>query len=455
MSEGWTTSAFRALVRVVGARTGLAFAPSRHDDAEAGIRRAMTRARVTDLGHYLALVEAGDVALDHLVDELTVGETYFFRESSHFELIEREVIPDWLRRRGREHDLRIWSAGCASGEEPYSLAIAVDKAGLATRTNILGTDISRAALTRAQKASYRPWSLRGMDDELLHRYFRESQGRWRLDERVSKRVAFEFLNLACDTYPSLATPVREMDLILCRNVLMYFDPQTITRVARRLHATLAEDGWLLTGPSDPPLGDEAPFETVVDSAGIYYRRAAEQRRPVPRFRAEPTPDLLDETPAAFAEEDDDDSVLGLTTDADTSAAASLRIRALANSAGSEVAERAIVTDVEQHPLSTELHYLHAILLQNLDRDREAVRAVKRALYIDRSLAIAHFLLGSILGRLGDIEAARRAYQNARDLADRRPPAETLALGDGEPAAGLVAAVAAELALIDRRTGVTP
>ncbi len=484
MAGTWTEPAFEAVARLLGARTGLAFAPSRCDHAEAGIRRAMARARVADAGHYLTLLETAEVALDDLITELTVGETYFFREPAQFELIRRDLIPDVLRRRGQGHALRVWSAGCASGEEAYSLAIVLEEAGLAGRAHILGTDISRVALGRAREASYGAWSLRGVDDGVIHRYFRQTHDRRLLDERISKRVAFEFLNLALDAYPSLATGVWGMDLILCRNVLIYFDRETIARVARGLHATLADGGWLLTGPSDPPLGDEAAYETVVTPAGVFYRRAGARGRVFMHSREvppawsppavlvtapeevavaappkvelvapepEPARDVLAEAHAAHAS-GDYDRVLELTQGfEENAAAATLRLRALANREGTEEAVRAAATEVQRHPLSAELHFLHAILLLDLGRDEDAERAIKRALYLDRSLAVAHFLLGSILRRLGNIEGARRAYKNARDLAQARPSEEPLALGDGERAARLVEATTAELALLGAQT----
>ena len=342
-----------------------------------------------------------------------------------------------------------------------------------------------------------------MDDGVIHRYFRQTHDRRLLDERISKRVAFEFLNLALDAYPSLATGVWGMDLILCRNVLIYFDRETIARVARGLHATLADGGWLLTGPSDPPLGDEAPYETVVTPAGVFYRRTGARGRVCGSITSEasrvpggpafmhsrelppawsppampvtaleevavaappkvklvaPAPesrDALAEARAALAA-GDYDRVLELTQSSEeTAAAATLRLRALANQAGSEEAVKVAATEVQRHSLSAELHFLHAILLLDLGRDADAERAVRSALYLDRSLAVAHFLLGSILRRLGNVEGARRAYKNARDLAQARPAEEPLALGDGERAARLVEATTAELALLGARTEAVP
>lgn len=480
MGGTWTEPAFEAVAQLVGARTGLTFAPHPCDAAEAGIRRAMARGRVPEVGRYLALLEAGERTLDDLITELTVGETYFFREPAQFEFIRREVIPDVLRRRGHDHPLRVWSAGCASGEEAYTLAIVVEEAGLGGRAYVRGTDLSQAALTRARAASYRKWSLRGVDDAVVRRYFRPQQDRWLLDERISKRVDFGVLNLAVDAYPGLATGIWGMDLILCRNVLIYFDRDAIARVAREMYASLADGGWLITGPSDPPLAGAAPFETVVTPAGICYRKAGAGagvvlRDPAPPWPAvtaaesaddtplapsagpapEPARDVLAEARAALAS-GDYARVLALTRDAGLgAAAATLRIRALANHAGSEDAVKEATTEVQRHPFAPELHYLHAVLLQDLGRDEDAVVALKRALYLDRSLAVVHFLLGSVLRRRGDLDGARRAYENARDLAAALPVEERLALGEGERAAQLVEATTTALALLGASTGRVP
>jgi len=220
------------------ARVGLQFAKRNWKELQQKMTAAMTDFgfdQVEEFIEGLLSLSPTQKQIEILASHLTVGETYFFREPAHFEVIRHEVIPDVLRRRGPGHKLRVWSAGCASGEEAYSLAIAVEEAGLADRAHILGTDISRAALAAAREASYGTWSLRGVDDGLVRRYFRRAQDRRLLDERISKRVAFEFLNLALDAYPSVAAGVWGMDLILCRNVLIYFDRQTIARVARGFH----------------------------------------------------------------------------------------------------------------------------------------------------------------------------------------------------------------------------
>jgi chemotaxis protein methyltransferase CheR len=490
----WTQPAYESAARLLQLHAGLAFRSHRCDDVERGIRLAMEKAGVTDVAEYCRLLEAGAVAFDDLVAEVTVGETYFLRDPVHFEFIRREAVPEILRRRGPEHVLRVWSAGCASGEEAYSLAMLLEEEGLSGRARILATDISRAALAKARVGVYGPWSLRGSDEAFVQRHFRRSGGRCTLHDHIRPRVMFEYLNLALDSYPSLASGTWGMDLILCRNVLIYFEHQTVGRVARRLFESLADGGWLMTGPSDPPVTDHAAYETVVTAAGVFYRRrsAASGYRlgqPGPAAHVGGTPERgpallacppgppplesatseLPATPASWSSALSRGVETGGAALAETRnalaggeygrvveltrplaadvAATALRVRALAN-LDVVKAEQVCAEATKRHPLSAELHYLHAVLLVDRGRDEEAARAVRRAIYLDRSLAVAHFTLGSILRRRGDLAGARRAYRNVRELCLARPRGEPLPLADGEPAGRLAEAAAVQLDLLD-------
>ncbi len=480
----WTNPAFEAVADLLVRRTGLVFGPTRRDGAEAGMRRAMGRAGVREPERYRDLLEADADALDDLVVELTVGETYFFREPAQFRFLRREALPDLRLRLGLGAPVRTWSAACASGEEAYSLAILLQEEGAAPHSQVLATDISRAALTKARRAVYGAWSLRGEGAAAAAPYLRPDGGRFVLDDRIHRRVRFEYLNLALDVYPSLVTDVWGMHIIFCRNVLIYFNPETIAAVARRLYETLAPGGWLLTAASDPPLAGHARFETVTTDAGVLYRRATgggcfEVARPTrtpvvpfvpveppaalpmppppPVVVAHPPPSTLHPPPVpadplaearkALAEGDYERAAEWTRDRPDDAAACLLNVRALANLDAAR-GERACAAAAARHPLSTELQYLHGVLLATLGRAGEAAQAVRRALYLDRSLAVAHFTLGSILERMGDAAGARRAYRNARDLCRARPADEPAPLSDGEPAGRLARAAAAQLAILD-------
>lgn len=468
----WTDPNFESIVRLLGARTGLSIPLARHGAVETGIRRAMSRAGGADLRAYCALLEADAAAFDDLVVELTIGETYFFREPDQFAYLRCQVLPEVRSRRGAEHGIRVWSAACASGEEAYSLAIVLLEAGLAGGAHLVATDISRAALARARQAVYRAWSLRGAGAADVRPYLRPQGDDHVLVPSIRRLVQFHYLNLALDVYPSFASGIWGMDVILCRNVLIYFDPDTVQAVARRLFETLAPGGWLFTASSDPSLAGLAPFETVVTDQGVFYRRgpvaaapasaappswvpapAAPQPASVLQRPTTPTPvvpsphDLLAAARQAL-HDGDYRRAAALTADLGEDAEACVvHVRALANFNAGDAA-RVCAAATVRHPLAPELHYLHALLLLEQEQLEDAAGAIRRVLYLDRALAMAHFTLGSILERRGDLAGARRAYRNARDLCAAQPADAVVRLADGEHAGRLAEAAAAQLAILE-------
>jgi len=458
----WTTPTYEAIARVVNGRAGLTLA-LRAESAEAGIRRAMARAGLRDMVHYRGLLEVDADAFDDLIVELTVGETYFFREAAHFAFIHRVMLPELRKRRGEDHRIRSWSAGCASGEEAYSLAMTFAEAG--APASVLATDISKTALTLARAATYGAWSLR-VDGSAALRHLEETPAGYVVSERIRQMVTFEQLNLALDVYPSFTTRIWGLDLILCRNVLIYLDRDTVRAVARRLRASLANGGWLLTSASDPPLHAEG-LEAIVTEAGVFYRRT--ERRSVARMASpvlpivrsiEPRPHPPGPLPAAPPMAEAADAPvpapppgLSLARDRTNETGETVvGIRALAN-LDIERAERACAEANARNAMSPELRHLWALLLVELGRDDEAAREARRALFLDRSLAVAHFTLGAILHRHGDEEGARRAYRQARDLCAARPPDELVPLADGERCGRLAEAAEVHMALLgDPRPG---
>ena len=144
-SARWTDPRYTAVIRLLNARTGLSFRPDDFDRVERGIQAAMQRSGQDDIVEYRRLLERDPDMWDDLIVELTVGETYFFREPLQFVFVQDEVLPELIQRRGPDHTIRAWSAGCASGEEAYSLAILLEEKGLLKRSHILATDVSTAA----------------------------------------------------------------------------------------------------------------------------------------------------------------------------------------------------------------------------------------------------------------------------------------------------------------------
>ena len=482
-----------AIAQLLSAHAGLMFGLSRYRDLDEAIGRGIAREGVAGPEEYLRLLEVDADALRALVAEVTVGETYFFRDPAVFTALREEILPrlaalpDGLKRR-----LRAWSAGCSSGEEAWSIAILFEELGL-TGSHVLGTDISILALAKARRAIYRPWSLRSTEAGRALPYLQEKDELFAIKDKLRKRVTFAWLNLLGGDYPSLANGTAGLELILCRNVLIYLHPAACKEVAQRLYASLAEGGILITGPSDPPLAEHAPFEQQRNAQGVFfYRRPgaallrprapppaapALEARPAPvakrrlpeesvrppakagqvaRPRVPPPPvagPSLASLEAAFVA-GDYAGVLARTLREERPQALELRIKALANLGRLAEAERVAAEATVKLPLSIELHYLRAALAHARGNARKARGAAERALYLDRSLAVVHFLLGLIAWDQGAVPAARRSFRNAQRLCRGRPPDEPLALGDGQSAGNLLVAATSQIKLIDlgRRRG---
>jgi chemotaxis protein methyltransferase CheR len=479
----WRHWGYTAILEFVASRAGL-LTPSCPAAAMDGIDRAMGRAGLSDdFAAYLPRLEADPAALDDLLVELTVGETYFFRNPEHFDFLREEVLPDLRHHRGEGHVVRGWSAGCASGEEPYSLAVLLMKEGYGQHMQVLGTDVSRAALARCEEASYGEWSLRGTWTDHMRPYLHSHGKRYTLASEVRAQVRFGYLNLAEDSWPSPAHGVWGMDIIFCRNVLIYFNRHTIEAVARRLHDTLAEGGFLITGPSDPPLNEHAPFETIVTEWGIVYHRpdAARPTRlrsfrhaplqvvppspdpfaplpgtftappapppPLPAPPRAPTVNELEQARQALARGDWREAARLAGAMTDNPEAAEVAIRALANF-DPPAALRACAETSERHPLAVEPRYLESLVLLGMGRLRESERAARQALYLEPGLAVAHLMMGHILRRQGDLDGARRAFSTAAHLCATLPPEAPVPLADGERAERLLRVAHEELQRLD-------
>jgi chemotaxis protein methyltransferase CheR len=423
---------------------------------------------------YLAVLQKDARAFDDLVAEVTVGETYFFREPAQLAFIEREVIP---RLRARGNGVRVWSAGCASGEEPYSIAILLRQAGLAADSWILGTDISEPRLARAREARYSRWSLRGCPPEIVEAYFKRAHRGFQLAPAIRDAVEFRRLNLADEEYAVPGSDIREMDIVLCRNVLIYLDEDTIVHVARRLLDSLSDQGWLFLGASDPPLQSLVRCEVTVTEAGVAYRKLDPARRASPaaaaaaegkivggdgsRDSGEPNPAArVWSRPAGRRKiERGRAAAIKAPRSATTRNRAPGRVRpddlaatiahvgALANRGDLAEAERICSAAIERDNTSAELASLLSILYAETGRNREAAEAARKALYLDRGLVVAHLALGRALYRTGDHQGATRAFTNAADLLADLEPDAIVAGSDGERAATLLELSRAQIRLL--------
>ena len=209
--------------------------------------------------------------LDEALDVITTNETYFYREPLQLGAFSREILPDLARTLAPLRRLRILSAGCSTGEEPYTLAVLVRESGLfeGWDVEIVGADISRRCLDAARAGAYGEHAFRSAEAEHMRRWFRLRGGKWVVDDAVRRMVRFGRENLL---EAGALSSVRRVDVIFCRNVMIYFDLAARRRVLARFHEKLRDGGWLLLGHSESLLNVTADFEIVHLTRDLVYRK---------------------------------------------------------------------------------------------------------------------------------------------------------------------------------------
>ncbi len=473
-------------------RTGIHFPRERWSDLDRGIKAAT---RELGLGDAQACVQRflsappTKAELEILVSHFTVGETYFFREPRTFEIIETRVLPDLIRsRRGGNRSLRIWSAGCATGEEPYSIAILLHKLIPDPddwNITILATDINPRFLRKAANGVYNEWSFRNVPSWIREKYFEAvGQDRRRILPEIRRMVNFSYLNLVEDVYPALLNGTNAMDLIFCRNVLMYFRPQSAQRVIEGLHHSLVEGGWLVVSPVETSHVLFSAY-TSVGFGGVtlyakprMFARSMADFEPAPESllpklelpklevgppgavapepetaiahgaTAVPQPPTMAQPPAAPPSEAGwyDETLMlhrnghdaeaarraaeRLAGNADDVRAMELMARMLADQGrlaeAAEWCERIVAHD----RLDAGHHYLRAMIDQERGRFTEAVASLKRVLYLDPDFVLAHFALGNMARAQGGRRESGRHFGNALALLGALGPEEILPHSEG-------------------------
>jgi len=265
---------FRLLTSLLRERSGLHFDEGTRFLVEKRVARRIDEGDFGSFASYLYALRHGagaDLEFANLIDLLTTHETYFFRERSQLDALVHEIIPELRARETGGRPVQIWSAGCASGEEPYSVVMLGLEAGLVPGRDfqVYASDVSRAVLARARTGVYREASFRDADTALRMRYFARKDGVSRLSDEVRRHVDFMHLNLVDEAKLSL---LGAMDVILCRNVIIYFDLATRKRVMKTFHDKLRPGGCLLLGHSESLANVTTVFELKHLKRDLVYRR---------------------------------------------------------------------------------------------------------------------------------------------------------------------------------------
>ena len=491
MTSSLSEESLLRLSKLIGAHTGLHFPRERWTDLERGIAEAAPELGMRDAEACRTLLLSSALSknqIEILADHLTVGETYFFRESESFKILEKRVFSELINsRRGHDQRLRVWSAGCCTGEEPYSVAILLSRMIPDLRdwdVTILATDISPRSLGKAQAGVYGEWSFRAAPPWLKTDYFRRTpEGRYELLPHVREMVTFLTLNLADDTYPSPATDTNAMDVILCRNVLLYFSTTRVNEVVQRLGRSLVEGGWLMLSPSEMPFGNLRELGRVSLPAGALRKRAAvpDPTAPIaggevavnyglsevawsPKKPANPAvamspsgrevPEPKEPPALNLPEQGRFEEAINLYRQGRYEEAKRRAVESLGDNPidgrgpallgricadRGELAEAVVWCEksIAADKLKPGSHYLLASIMVELGRTDEAGRAFRRALYLDPAFVLAHFALGNLADHRGRSREAERHFRNALSLLVACPPETPVAESEGLTASRLI------------------
>jgi chemotaxis protein methyltransferase CheR len=435
---------FDALSGFLAKRFGLSYPPDKRGELEKACCRVRDGRDGNDFSRFVR-APAGKESLQRLVNELTVGETYFFRIQPHFDALRNVILPDVVKRRAAEKRLRIWSAGCATGEEPYSIAMLLLETVPDIRdwdVDFLATDINTAFLAKARAGRYREWSFRKVDDYWRAKYFKAKGELWQISGEVRKMVRFVGANLCAERDNVVACGPEPFDLIVCRNVLIYFSSESIERVSDFFRRYLVPGGWYVGGHVEPMVFRDG-FEAVTFPGAVVYRKrppeepvAVPERRwrreeRVPRRRRPPA-DELERADRLVAAGDDDGALEQLSQLASAREDANLYWRmgrVLGNlgryEEGLEWCRRATALDAE-NPFP---YYIAALIQEELGKNEDAFENLRRSLYVDKNFVLGHFSMANYYRWRRDEERAARSYRNVVRLLEKRGDDEEIA-GDG-------------------------
>jgi chemotaxis protein methyltransferase CheR len=251
------TETLPLFARFVERTLGLSFSDERLPELARKVAALSKEAGYPDPGQYMVKLMSAPLSrqqLDTLASTLTIGETYFLRDPKSYRILENHILPELVAaRRGKDQSLRIWSAGCSSGEEPYSLAILLSRVipDLAKwNVTLLASDVNPLALERGRLGVYGKWSFRNAPPWLMGYFSKTEDGRFEILPRIRGMVRFSNINLAEEAVGLESYGANEMDIIFCRNVMLYFNAAQIEKTMTKFHAALKESGWLFVGPAE-------------------------------------------------------------------------------------------------------------------------------------------------------------------------------------------------------------
>ncbi len=453
MSSTITDISFQKISDLISSKLGIYFPDGRQKDLEKGLLSAANDFNFDSLDEfikYLIETQLSKENLQLLSKHLTIGETYFFREKVTFDLLRNILLPDIIRKRlGDTKKIKIWSAGCSSGEEPFSIAIILNEI-IDCISNwditVLGTDINMEMLKKAQTGKYSEWSFREIQPRIKDKYFRiTADNKYELDSNIKKIVEFNYLNLVDENYPSLLNKTNAVDILLCRNVLMYFDQKDRDKVISRLYNSIADGGWLILGLTEVGyLTDKRFKQIVLKDAIIFQKKEVIRNKIVARIKIPSETKTEKKIPAykhkkefykdiflkAITSYNDGNYVeaIELLKELLTNPSLNTSIpenekeealyflsMSLANSGLLTPALEWCDKGILKNKLNPSLYFLKSNLLQALNRPTEAIESLRKSIFLDSDYTMAHFSIANIYRRVGRSTESNKHFKIVIDI----------------------------------------
>ena len=445
-----------AICEVIANHMGLHFPKERWPILNENLSHAAREFGFDDMEEFVRWLISAELNKDQtdiLASHLTCSESYFWREPQVFAALTDFVLPEFVKlKQIKEKRIRIWSAGCSTGEEPYSIAIAVKKAIPDIEKwniSILATDINPKALKKARSGVYSSWSFRNSPSWLKSGYFHSKEdGHYEVNQEIKKMVTFSCMSLVESS--SLNTK-SSIDIIFCRNVLMYFTPSWVTKIAKTFFEELCDDGWFVVSSCELSSHVFPQFAFVNFHGAVLYRKTNNEPMkymdPIPEVQQDlsyktildhvnntrwvPHTDFqpyhfIDQlltqpvTPSTFPLLPAEAIMTGVhkahnETPKESLNARISEIRLLADQGDLDKALSICNETIAINKLAHGLYFLRASILQELGKVSEAIASLKQSIYINPDYIMGHFMLGNLFLRLGNKGNAKKYFNNVLGL----------------------------------------
>lgn len=267
-----TDAEFTKFRDLIYSESGIHFTDSNRSILESRIRERLRKANLESVSDYFSLIRGSSEELKQFLDSITTNLTRFFRNSSHYSAFENYVIPDLVKQKRAEgsNTIKLWSAGCSTGEEPYTNAmVLMEKLPPDFKIEIVASDLSLKSLMTAQEGYYSDLKVKGIPENYLKKYFDEKPGGYQVKDVLKKVIAFDYHNLKFDSGK------RGFDIVFCRNVLIYFDEIAQKNVIDRFWQAMNPHSYLFIGHSESLFGMETDFEFIrTDWACLYGKKVS-------------------------------------------------------------------------------------------------------------------------------------------------------------------------------------